>query len=112
MVNDLFNSPLTRWQHGHIRDAADYFQQVLAREPHNAHVKALHEGLLDVLDPTRRLQRERRNHVRARAEARTTERRTAERRAADRRQKDLGIPEILDRRSGIDRRFDHNRRKP
>jgi hypothetical protein len=99
------------WQRANVIAAAAYFREVLAREPDNARVKALYDGLLEVLDPTRRAVRLQRELASATTAA-TKERRSRERRSGgDRRQRPLeGLGE-LERRSGVDRRTGRDRRK-
>lgn len=99
------------WQRANVMAAASFLQEILVREPDNARVSALSEGLLDVVDPRRRELRQQRELAKATAAAKQ-ERRQAERRAArDRRQTDLRVPAEFDRRSGMDRRVAQNRRK-
>jgi hypothetical protein len=100
------------WQRAQITAAASYLREVLAREPDNARVKALYEGLLEVLDPHRRVLRMQRELAEAGAKLPMRERRRTERRSGvDRRQKHMDVPEELDRRSKSERRAG-DRRKP
>jgi hypothetical protein len=100
------------WQRANIAAATAYFREVLAREPDNARVKGLYEGLLDVVDPTRRVMRQQRALATATRLAQQERRRRAEhRRSGDRRQRADGAPGGLERRSGVDRRTAHDRRK-
>ena len=104
--------PQQHWQRGNIAAAAAYLREVLATDPGNVRVKALYEGLLDVLDPTRRTARQQRELSRLTGAERVAERRAQDRRRGlERRQKDLQIPEILDRRQK-ERRTGKDRRKP
>jgi hypothetical protein len=99
------------WQRANITAAAAYLREVLAREPDNTRVKVLHDGLLDVLDPTRRLLRQQRELATIAGMAR--QRRADERRAArERRQMNLGPPAGSERRAGKERRSGRDRRKP
>jgi hypothetical protein len=99
------------WQRANITAAAAYLREVLAREPDNTRVKVLHDGLLDVLDPTRRLLRQQRELAAIAGIAR--QRRADERRAArERRQANLGPPAGSERRAGKERRSGRDRRKP
>jgi hypothetical protein len=99
------------WQRANITAAAAYFREVLAREPDNTRVKVLHDGLLDVMEPTRRLLRQQRELATVAGIAR--QRRASERRAArERRALNLGPAEGAERRSGADRRTGRDRRKP
>jgi erythromycin esterase-like protein len=107
----IFRIPHQVWQRANVNAAAAYLREVLAQDPANVRVKALLEGLQDVLDPTRRVARLQRELARATDRA-AAERRRAERRTGhDRRQRDIQVPEILDRRSGVDRRTGKDRRK-
>ena len=105
----IFRLPLNTWQRGNVAAAAAYLREVMTADPGNARAKALYEGLLDVLDPTRRATRQQRELSRPTGSDRVAERRSNDRRTGvERRQKDLRIPEILDRRKaerrGRDRR--------
>jgi hypothetical protein len=101
------------WQRANIQAAASYLREVMARAPADGRAKVVYEGLLDVLDPSRRtvrLQRERAAATAAVPVQASRERRaTHERRAADRRKVNTGSPTGLerrqnDRRTGADRR--------
>ena len=100
------------WQRAAVNAAASYFREILAREPDNLRVKALYDGLLEVLDPTRRTVRMQRElasaTTRAKQERRARERRTG----GDRRQRSIDGLGELERRSGADRRTGRDRRKP
>ncbi len=99
------------WQRAAVNAAVAYFRETLAREPGNLRVKALHDGLLEVLDPTRRTVRMQRELASATTRAKQ-ERRARERRSgADRRQRHMDGLGELERRSGIDRRTGRDRRK-
>lgn len=103
------------WQRLNIQAAAMYLRERMAAGATDARTKAVYEGLLDVLDPTRRtvrLQREAASSAQAAAAAqRARERRLKmERRAAaDRRKANLGSPTGVERRQG-DRRTGRDRR--
>jgi hypothetical protein len=98
------------WQRANIAAATAYLREVLAKDPDNARVKALYEGLLDVVEPTRRVLRQQRELATA---ALTTQerRRLGERRRVERRQQGLGAPHGQERRSGAERRSGKDRRK-
>jgi hypothetical protein len=99
------------WQRANVNAAAAYLREILAADPGNMRVRALHEGLLDVLEPTRRVSRQQREL--ARTEIPLSERRHGDRRTgANRRQKDVQVPDVTDRRSGTDRRTSRDRRRP
>lgn len=99
------------WQRANVLAVAAYLREIMSREPDNVRVTALYEGLLEVLDPPRRVLRQQRELAKATAvekqERRAIERRTGQ----DRRQRDLRVPAELDRRSGLDRRAERDRRK-
>jgi hypothetical protein len=106
----IFRVSHQAWQRVNVTAAATYLREVLAADPGNMRVRALHEGLLDVLEPTRRVARQQREL--ARTEIPLSERRRNDRRAgADRRQTDLQVPAVMDRRSGTERRIDRDRRR-
>ena len=108
----IFRAQHLAWQRSNVSAAAAYLREVLDTDPGNARVKALYEGLLDVLDPTRRVARVQRELAKAQAAAQRAERRGIERRAGtDRRQRDIRVPKEFDRRSGVDRRSGKDRRK-
>jgi hypothetical protein len=49
----------------------------------------------------------------ARTDLPMSERRRTDRRSGvDRRQRDIGVPEVMDRRAGVERRAGRDRRKP
>jgi hypothetical protein len=98
------------WQRANITAAAAYLREVLAREPDNTRVKVLHDGLLDVLEPGRRLVRQQRELAAIAGIAR--QRRATERRASrERRAVNLAPPEGKERRGGTERRTGRDRRK-
>jgi hypothetical protein len=99
------------WQRANITAAAAFLREILTREPDNARVAALYEGLLDVVDPARRVLRQQRALASATAVGKQIRRHTERRADRDRRQKDLRVPAELDRRSGSDRRTGGERRK-
>jgi hypothetical protein len=80
----IFKSNHQVWQRANIAAATAYLREVLARDPDNARVKAIYEGLLDVVEPTRRNERQ---------------------------QGAAGAPQGLERRSGGNRRSGKDRRK-
>jgi hypothetical protein len=99
------------WQRANIMAAASYLRERLAAAPHDRRLQGLYEGLLEVLDPSRRAVRARRvdaappqkdTHVAVKA---ASARRAGERRSnADRRRVSLGPPELRERRTGRERR--------
>ena len=98
------------WQRANITAAAAYLREVLAREPDNIRVKVLHDGLLDVIDPTRRVLRQQRELATIAGMAK--QRRAAERRAARERREVNQGPPGSERRAGKERRSGRDRRTP
>ncbi|MBZ5557665.1 MAG: hypothetical protein LAO77_10370 [Acidobacteriia bacterium] len=105
------------WQSENIKSAASYMRERIAAGDNGPRTKAIYEGLLDVLDPTRRatrVQREMAAASKTAAAAATKaerERRAAERRRnADRRKVNLGSPTGVERRKG-ERRTGRDRRR-
>lgn len=106
----LFRAGHHVWQRANIMAAANYFREALARSPDDLQLKALYEGLLEVLDPSRRTQRHQ-HVVGAAAFASSRERRDGDRRSGrDRRHVDVGPPGGIERRSDQDRRVIRDRR--
>lgn len=106
---------LQSWQRANLVAAINYLGEVIGRSPADVRAKAVYEGLLDVLDPSRRVarsQRELADATKAAAATTGTERRRNERRRApDRRRAGLGPPAGIERRSGLDRRAGRDRRR-
>jgi hypothetical protein len=103
------------WQRANIQAAASYLRERISAGATDAKTKAVYEGLLDVLDPSRRATRHQRElAVSAKAAAivkAARERRSqSDRRGAERRKVDLGSPTGVERRSGRDRRAGRDRR--
>jgi len=101
------------WQRANIQAAASYLREVMARAPADGRAKVVYEGLLDVLDPSRRTARLQRERAAAAAavpvQAARERRATHERRLTDRRRVNTGNPtgterRQKERRSGRDRR--------
>ena len=98
------------WQRASIQAAASYFRERISKGDDDRRTKAIYEGLLEVLDPTRRATRLQRE-LAAAAKAAVTVQEARDRRAmADRRRHDdrrqgiLGNPTGAERRRGVDRR--------
>lgn len=103
---------LQSWQRANIVAAIGYLSELIGRSPSDVRARAVYEGLLDVLDPTRRAMREQRElSDAARTAAFTGERRRGERRKGERRRLNLGPPGGVERRSGLDRRSGRDRRR-
>jgi len=102
------------WQRGNIQAAAAYLREIISKGIGDARAKVAYEGLLDVLDPSRRtarLQREKAATAAAVPVHAARERRTARgRRVTERRRENVGAPAGLERRSGVDRRRARERR--
>lgn len=99
------------WQRANIEAAAAFLREMLVREPDNLRVKALYEGLLDVLEPARRVVRMQGELASATTAARQERRARQRRSGPDRRRQDVGDLGELERRNGIDRRTGTERRK-
>jgi hypothetical protein len=103
------------WQSINVQAAAGYMRERIAAGDSSARTKAIYDGLLDVLDPTRRatrVQREMASATKLAAAAAVKserDRRAAERRGQDRRRINLGNPAGVERRRG-DRRAGDERR--
>ena len=105
----------SNWQRANIQAAATYLRERILSGVSDPKTKAIYEGLLEVLDPTRRatrLQREAASAAKAAVTVKAArERRGGDRRAAtDRRRVSLGNPTGEERRSGKDRRSGRDRR--
>jgi len=103
------------WQQANIQAAAAYLRGLIGGGATDARTKAVYEGLLDVLNPSRRASRVQRESAQAAkaavaVKAERDRRAAAERRSQhDRRVATLGPPQgterrRADRRSGSDRR--------
>ncbi len=107
------NSP---WQRANIQAAASYLRERIAQGAADPKTKVIYEGLLDVLDPTRRATRVQREMAAAAKAAATVqlnrERREQDerRRLADRRRMNLGSPTGAERRRA-ERRAGRERRQ-
>jgi hypothetical protein len=97
------------WQSANMQAAATFLRERIAAGDNSPRTKAIYEGVLEVLDPTRRtlrVQREMAAAVKAERERRGADRR----RHHDRRVVNLGSPTGIERRSSIDRRAGKDRR--
>jgi hypothetical protein len=98
------------WQRTNVQTAAAYMRDRIASGADDVRTKAVYEGLLDVLEPTRRtarLQRESAESAKAAVvvqAARERRNRTDRRREQDRRVSAAGPPGSVERRRGHDRR--------
>ena len=104
------------WQRSNVQAAVMYLLERIAGGDTDARTKMVYEGLLDVLDPTRRtarLQRELAQASKASVPVQATRdrRHMIDRRGHnDRRLVNLGPPGGAERRSGADRRVNRDRR--
>jgi hypothetical protein len=100
---------LVSWQSTNIRAAATFLRARIAAGDDSPATNAIYQGLLEVLDPSRRAARVQREMAAAVAAKAERERRAGERRRLDRR-KTLAGPKDVERRFGIDRRSGKDRR--
>ena len=103
--------PVTGWQRSNVLAAAEYLRGVLSQTPGDAKARVVYEGLLEVLDPSKRTARLQREVSAARAAVPVAERRAAadRRTGTERRKVNLGPPAGMERRKN-DRRSGHERR--
>lgn len=102
------------WQQAHIHAAATYLREKIAAGTSDARTRSVYEGLLEVLDPSRRATRMRRELAESTKVVPVLSvrdrRAPTERRAQDRRRVDLGLPDGSERRIGAKRRSGRDRR--
>jgi hypothetical protein len=101
---------LTPWQRSNILAAVNYLKD-MGKIVHNPQAVALAQGLMEVLEPSRRtvrLQREAAKAATASAQAGHERRMGRDRRSGDRRRQQLSF-QGLDRRTGRDRRVNDRR---
>lgn len=102
------------WQRANIQAAAGVLRERISAGATDTRTKSAYEGLLDVLEPTRRMLRQQREMAAARAavpvDVNRDRRARVERRASDRRVVNLGPPDGVERRK-TDRRTGRDRRK-
>lgn len=105
---------LMSWQRANLVAAVSYVGDMIRKHPDDVRAKAVYEGLMDVLDPSRRAVRTQRDLATATRAASPVgkERRTGRDRRSgrDRRAIDLGSPTGVERRSGMDRRLGERRK--
>jgi hypothetical protein len=100
--------PLTGWQRTHVLAAAEYVREILLRAPGDAKARAVYDGLLDLLEPARRIARRESKvpgepggfEVRAEKDRRS---------GHDRRRANSGPPAGVERRQRERRRADRRR---
>jgi hypothetical protein len=108
-------SPLQGWQRDAILKAASFIREKHGNPPSDPAARMAHDGLLEVLDPSRRtvrLQKEMSTAARAAVLTTKTERRAGrERRRIDRRKVNLGPPAGMAERRKAGRRSGDRRAK-
>ena len=106
---------MNSWERANIQAAASYLRERMTQGAIDAKTKVVYEGLLEVLDPTRRAARVQRELSAASKSAVTVQasrpRRAAaeRRRQQDRRKLNVGSPSGVERRS-VERRTGRDRR--
>jgi hypothetical protein len=110
----IFRTGNQVWQRAHIMAAANYLREQISQSPGDRRARSVYEGLLEVLEPSRRAVRVQREQL-ALTQASVpvkTERRARDRRTrTERRVANQGAPHGLERRSSIDRRRSEDRRR-
>ena len=105
-------TPLSGWQRASILAAAEYLREILRRAPADPKAQMVYDGLLEVLEPSRRVVRQQREMSAARSVVPVREQRKGgDRRAGrDRRTADPGPPTGVERRKR-ERRTGERRRR-
>ncbi len=105
--------PLTGWQRANVLAAAQHIRELIVKTPDDTKARAVYDGLLEVLEPARRVARQQRELAdAAKAAVRVREMRSGrERRASERRLVNVDPPGGQERRRG-ERRSGRDRRKP
>jgi hypothetical protein len=57
MSDSAASGSLTGWQRTHVLAAAEYIREILFRTPGDTKARAVYDGLLDLLEPSRRAAR-------------------------------------------------------
>jgi hypothetical protein len=102
--------PLSGWQRAHIVSAAEYVRDLARKTPGDQRARAVYDGLLEVLEPSRRMARQyRERHPGSVGGSMWDKRSGRERRLTDRRSADAGPGAVVERRraqrrSGLNRR--------
>jgi hypothetical protein len=107
-------NPLQPWQREAILKAAQLLRERFGDPPNDAPARSAHDGLIEVIDPTRRtvrLQRELSEATRTAALTHRTERRARDRRGPDRRTANVGLPQGVAERRKSERRKGERRRR-
>ena len=103
----MSRATLQPWQRESIVAAASFLRSRFGNPPTDARARLVHDGLLEVLDPSRRtvrLQREMSEAARKAALTARNERRAVERRRIERRTANVGPPEGTPERRSQERR--------
>ena len=105
--------PVAGWQRANVLAAAQYVREHITQAPRDIRARAVYDGLLEVLEPARRIARQQRELAQAaKAAVAIRELRSGrERRGGERRRATLGPPGGVERRRG-ERRSGRDRRKP
>jgi hypothetical protein len=103
---------MTGWQRANVLAAAKYLADVVSRSPDDARAQAVHQGLLEVIEPARRAIRQQRELSETVLSGVTVrEKRTGrERRGPDRRRVNLGPQVASVERRKVERRIGRDRR--
>lgn len=116
-MSDLTNSrggTLVAWQRQHVIAAVAFLRERFGNPPADTRALAVHDALLEVVDPPRRVMRlqvEMAKAAQTASRGKPGERRGRDRRrSADRRKVNLGPPDGVERRKGGDRREQDRRR--
>jgi hypothetical protein len=105
-------NPLSGWQRANVLAAAQFLREVLSRAPADSKAQLVYDGLLEVLEPARRVIRQQREVAAARAAVPIREQRSgADRRTGrDRRAAAPAVPATGERRKAERRKGDRRRR--
>ena len=98
MMDSGVTRPLTGWQRAHVLSAAQYVRELLHKTPEDLKARSVYDGLLEVLEPTRRLARQHREQAPASYGSMWEQRSGRERRAGERRLFDIGPADGRERR--------------
>ena len=92
------------WQRSSIQTAATYMRELIASGADDVKTKAVYEGLLDVLEPTRRTARMQREAAQSAKAAVVVHTARERRNRTERRRSDVPPPGGVERRRNKDRR--------
>lgn len=109
MTDSGMARPLTGWQRAHVVSAAQYVRELLLKAPEDAKARSVYDGLLEVLEPTRRAARQHQEQAPGSAGSMWEQRTGRDRRTSERRLFEIGPPAGRERRrtgrrSGRERR--------